>query len=161
MAEGDSVGGCVSCRIKGVPAGLGEPVFDKLEADLAKNMLSIGSAKAFEYGLGFNSASMKGSEFNDQMTVENGRAVFLSNHDGGIQGGISNGQDIYFKVGFKPVPSIRLEQKTITTEGKPATISIKGRHDSCHIPRLVVVVESMAALVMADHILRFKGISGD
>jgi chorismate synthase len=155
-AEGDTLGGTVKCLISGVPVGLGEPVFDKLQADLAKAMLSIGSAKAFEYGLGFNASTMKGSEYNDQMTGKDGKVVFLSNNDGGIQGGISNGEEIYFKVGFKPVPSIKISQSTANAKGESAEITIGGRHDTCHVPRLVVIVESMAALVLADHMLRSR-----
>lgn len=155
-AGGDTLGGTITCRIKGTPPGLGEPVFDKLQASLARAMLSIGSAKAFEYGLGFESASWKGSAYNDQLTSEDGRITFLTNHDGGIQGGISNGEDIIFRVGFKPVPSVRLPQTTVNRRGEPAEIRISGRHDTCHVPRLVVVVESMAALVMADHYLLNK-----
>lgn len=152
--NGDTLGGAVTCLVKGTPPGLGEPVFDKLQADLAKAMLSIGSAKAFEYGLGFRASSMKGSEYNDQMTVKDGNLTFLTNHDGGIQGGISNGEDILFRVGFKPVPSVKMTQSTVNRGGEPAQVSISGRHDTCHVPRLVVIVESMAALVMADHLLR-------
>lgn len=152
--SGDTLGGTVSCRIKGTPVGLGEPVFDKLQADLSKAMLSIGSAKAFEYGLGFQASAMKGSEYNDQMSVKDGRIVFLTNHDGGIQGGISNGEEIYFRVGFKPVPSVHLSQSAVDRQGEVADIEIKGRHDTCHVPRLIVIVESMAALVLADHLLR-------
>ncbi|NTV83674.1 MAG: chorismate synthase [Bacteroidales bacterium] len=155
--EGDTLGGTIICRIKGVPPGLGEPVFDKLQADLAKAMLSIGSAKAFEYGLGFRASSMKGSEYNDQLTGADGKVIFLTNHDGGIQGGISNGEEIYFRVGFKPVPSVKKTQSSVNQNGVPAEIKISGRHDTCHVPRLVVVVESMAALVMADHLLRNAG----
>jgi chorismate synthase len=154
--DGDTLGGTVSCRIKGVPVGLGEPVFDKLQSDLAKAMLSIGSAKAFEYGLGFQAASMQGSAYNDAMAAGEGKMIFLSNHDGGIQGGISNGEDIYFRVGFKPVPSIGKPQQTVCRTGEEREITIRGRHDACHVPRLVVVVESMAALVFADHLLRGK-----
>jgi chorismate synthase len=154
--KGDTIGGTVTCLIRGVPVGLGEPVFNKLHSDLAKAELSIGSAKAFEYGLGFRAASMKGSEYNDQMTTKNGRIIFLTNHDGGIQGGISNGQDIYFRVGFKPVPSVKLPQSTVSRTGEAVLIKIGGRHDTCHVPRLVVVVESMAALVLADHLLLNK-----
>jgi chorismate synthase len=154
LNSGDTLGGTVTCRISGVPAGLGEPVFDKLQADLAKAMLSIGSAKAFEYGIGFEAASMKGSAYNDQMTVKDGKIIFLTNHDGGIQGGISNGQEIYFRVGFKPVPSVKLPQSSVNQEGEQVEIRISGRHDTCHVPRLVVVVEAMAALVLADHLLR-------
>jgi chorismate synthase len=152
--EGDTIGGEISCLISGVPAGWGEPVFDKLQADLAKAMMSIGTAKGFEYGLGFDSPSLPGSRYNDSFTEEGGRISTQTNHDGGIQGGISNGEDIYFRVAFKPVPSHHLPQKTIDSSGVPVEISNKGRHDSCHVPRLVVVVESMAALVLADHSLR-------
>lgn len=152
--RGDTLGGTVSCSITGVPAGLGEPVFDKLNADLAKAMMSIGSAKAFEYGLGFKASEMKGSVYNDQLTGKEGKVVFLTNHDGGIQGGISNGEEINFRVGFKPVPSVRMAQSSVDIDGNPAEISISGRHDTCHVPRLAVVVESMAALVLADHLLR-------
>jgi chorismate synthase len=158
VKAGDTLGGTVSCHITGVPAGLGEPVFDKLSADLAGAMLSIGSAKAFEYGLGFKAASMKGSEYNDRMTGKTGKVVFLTNHDGGIQGGISNGEDIYFRVGFKPVPSVKIPQQTVNLKGEPGEIIVSGRHDACHIPRLVVIVESMAALVLADHLIRAQGI---
>jgi chorismate synthase len=117
-------------------------------------MLSIGSCKAFEYGLGFSAASWKGSDYNDQMTRKDGKITFLTNHDGGIQGGISNGEDIIFRVGFKPVPSVKMTQLTVNRQGEPAEITISGRHDTCHIPRLVVIVESMAAIVLADHLLR-------
>jgi chorismate synthase len=154
LKSGDTLGGTITCRIKGTPPGLGEPVFDKLQADLAKAMLSIGSAKAFEYGLGFRASSMKGSEYNDRLTAKDGHVTFLTNHDGGIQGGISNGEDIYFRVGFKPVPSVKVPQSTVDHLGNPSEITISGRHDTCHVPRLVVIVESMAALVMADHLLR-------
>lgn len=151
---GDTLGGTIICLIKGSPIGLGEPVFDKLQADLAKAMLSIGSAKAFEYGLGFRAASWKGSDYNDQMTRIENRVTFLTNHDGGIQGGISNGEDIIFRIGFKPAPSVKVPQFTVNRNGEPVEITISGRHDTCHIPRLVVIVESMAALVLVDHLLR-------
>jgi chorismate synthase len=151
---GDTLGGTIICLVKGTPPGLGEPIFDKLQADLAKAMLSIGSCKAFEYGLGFSAASWKGSDYNDQMTRKDGKITFLTNHDGGIQGGISNGEDIIFRVGFKPVPSVKMPQLTVNRQGEPAEITISGRHDTCHIPRLVVIVESMAAIVLADHLLR-------
>jgi chorismate synthase len=154
MQRGDTLGGTLICLIKGMQPGLGEPVFDKLQADLAKAMLSIGTCKAFEYGLGFSAASWKGSEYNDRMSWKDGKITFLTNHDGGIQGGISNGEDIIFRVGFKPTPSVKISQSTVSREGKPAEMSISGRHDTCHIPRLVVIVESMAAIVLADHLLR-------
>ncbi len=152
--SGDTLGGAITCRILNIGAGLGEPVFDKLQADLAKAMLSIGSAKGFEYGLGFRSAFLPGSEYNDQMEFRDGKVRFLTNHDGGIQGGISNGEPIWFRVGFKPVPSLRQPQKVVNSSGETKTVTIKGRHDTCHIPRLVVVVEAMASLVIADHLLR-------
>jgi chorismate synthase len=155
--SGDTLGGTIICMIRGTRPGLGEPVFDKLQADLAKAMLSIGSAKAFEYGLGFRAASWKGSDYNDQMMLKDGRVTFLTNHDGGIQGGISNGEDIVFRVGFKPVPSVKVPQATVNQKGETAEMIISGRHDTCHVPRLVVIVESMAALVLADHLLRNSG----
>jgi chorismate synthase len=152
--KGDTLGGAVSCIVHGVPPGLGEPVFDKLQADLAKAMMSIGTAKAFEYGLGFASSIQPGSVYNDIMKSAGGTIGFLTNHDGGIQGGISNGQDIYFRVGFKPVPSVRQPQQMVNAAGEEKEIKLSGRHDACHIPRLVVVVEAMAAMVIADHLLR-------
>ncbi|MBW6460084.1 MAG: chorismate synthase [Bacteroidales bacterium] len=147
---GDTVGGEVFCVIGGVPPGWGEPVFDKLQAQLASAMMSIGTAKGFEYGLGFGAARMRGSRHNDQMKLQDGQPAFITNHDGGIQGGISNGQEIYFRVGFKPVPSVKSLQKTVDNRGSETEISISGSHDICHVPRLVVVVEAMAALVLAD-----------
>ena len=152
--NGDTLGGAVSCIIHGVPPGLGEPVFDKLQADLAKAMMSIGTAKAFEYGLGFASSLQPGSEYNDIMRSAGGTIEFLTNHDGGIQGGISNGQDICFRVGFKPVPSVRQPQQMVNAAGEEKEVTLSGRHDACHIPRLVVVVEAMAAMVIADHLMR-------
>ena len=154
LAAGNTLGGSVACRISGVPPGLGEPVFDKLSADLAKSVMSIGSAKGFEYGMGFQAAGYPGSLYNDQMKHSRDGISFLSNHDGGIQGGISTGQDIFFNVAFKPVPSIRLPQEMISKDGRSGEIVISGRHDTCHVPRLVVVVEAMAALAVADHMLR-------
>ncbi|MBN2351311.1 MAG: chorismate synthase [Spirochaetales bacterium] len=144
---GDSVGGVVECRIRGVPAGLGEPVFDKLEADLAKAMLSIGATKGIEFGAGFKAAEMSGSEHNDELT-ENG---FASNRAGGILGGISTGQEIVFRVAVKPTSSIAVAQNTIDLEGRAAAIQTHGRHDPCICPRIVPVVEAMAALVIEDH----------
>ncbi|MFO7613461.1 MAG: chorismate synthase, partial [Bacteroidales bacterium] len=150
VVSGDTVGGEIFCVIGGVPPGWGEPVFDKLQAQLASSMMSIGTAKGFEYGLGFGAARMSGSQHNDQMIMKDGRADFITNNDGGIQGGISNGQEIYFRVGFKPVPSVKSPQKTVDSQGSEIEISLSGRHDICHVPRLVVVVEAMAALVLAD-----------
>jgi len=154
--EGDSIGGIISCVVQGVPVGLGEPVFDKLQANLAKAMLSINAAKGFEYGTGFKSSGLKGSEHNDSFIIEDGEIITKTNNSGGIQGGISNGQDIYFNVAFKPVPTISKEQNTVDKNGKPIKIKAEGRHDICVVPRAVPIVEAMAALVLADHFLRQK-----
>jgi chorismate synthase len=157
--EGDTIGGIVSCVIKGTPIGLGEPVFDKLHADLGKAMLSINAVKGFEYGEGFNSINFKGSELNDSFVssseVENNKKITTStNHSGGIQGGISNGQDIYFNVAFKPVATIMQDQQSVDKDGIETVVKGKGRHDPCVLPRAVPIVESMAALVLADFVLR-------
>ncbi|MEI7661201.1 MAG: chorismate synthase [Bacteroidota bacterium] len=151
---GDTTGGVIACSITGVPAGLGEPVFDKLQADLARAMMSINSVKGFEYGSGFAGSSMKGSEHNDRFTGQNGVIRTLTNHSGGIQGGISNGEEIFFCVAFKPVSTLMMDQETVTTSGEPVIFSGRGRHDVCVVPRAVVIVEAMAALVIADHLLR-------
>lgn len=148
---GDTVGGTITCVIKGVPAGWGEPVFDKLHAELGKAMLSINAVKGFEYGSGFCGAKMKGSEHNDSFN-EDGSTK--SNLSGGIQGGISNGMDIYFRVAFKPVATIMQDQETINSENKAVVISGRGRHDPCVVPRAVPIVEAMAALVLVDFKLR-------
>jgi chorismate synthase len=152
--EGDTLGGVISCRINGVPAGLGEPVFDKLSADLAKAMLGIPSAKGFEYGSGFSAASMKGSEHNDLFITRNQSITTETNRSGGIQGGISNGNEIFFRVAFKPVASLMKDQETVNRQGEKIVLKGKGRHDVCVVPRAIVVVEAMAALVIADHFLR-------
>ena len=149
--EGDTIGGCVRCEIKGVPIGLGEPVFDRLNADLGKAMLSINAAKGFEYGSGFSGVELRGSQHNDTF-LEDGTT--LSNHSGGIQGGISNGMPIYFRVAFKPVATIIQDQETINKDGDKVVISGKGRHDPCVVPRAVPIVESMAAIVLLDFVLR-------
>ena len=154
--DGDSLGGVITCLLINVPLGLGEPVFDKLQADLAKAMLSINGVKGFEYGSGFGAAGMKGSSYNDPFIIRNGRIRTKTNHDGGIQGGISNGEDIYFNLSFKPVSSINKEQQTVDNSGNTVILRIQGRHDVCIVPRAVVIVESMAALTLADHMLRFK-----
>jgi chorismate synthase len=155
--EGDTLGGIITCIVRNCPAGLGQPVFDKLQADLAKAMMSIPSAHGFEYGSGFEGAGRKGSDNNDEFfTDENGNIRTLTNYSGGIQGGISNGMDIHFKVAFKPVSSIRKQQQTVNVSGNPEKIQIEGRHDPCVIPRAVIVVESMAAIVLADHWLRMR-----
>jgi chorismate synthase len=150
-ADGDTLGGVISCRINGVPAGLGEPVFDKLSADLAKALLSIPSVKGFEYGSGFSSAGMKGSEHNDLYITRNRAITTKTNRSGGIQGGISNGNEIFFRVAFKPVASLMKEQETVNREGEKVLLKGKGRHDVCVVPRAIVIVEAMAALVIADH----------
>ena len=147
---GDTIGGCITCHIMGVPAGLGEPVFDKLHADLGKSMLSINAVKGFEYGSGFNCASMLGSEHNDEFMPDGSTNT---NHSGGIQGGISNSALIKFRVAFKPVATIMKDQKSINNVGEEVIIKGKGRHDPCVVPRAVVIVESMSALVIMDHLL--------
>jgi chorismate synthase len=151
---GDTIGGVVHCVIQGCPAGLGEPAFDKLHADLAKAMLSINACKGFEYGSGFEGVKMRGSEHNDIFYTDDHGIKTRSNHSGGIQGGISNGMDIYFKVAFKPVATIVPEQESVNVEGESTTVTGKGRHDPCVVPRAVPIVEAMAALVLADHFLR-------
>lgn len=155
-AEGDSLGGCITCVVKGVPAGLGEPVFDKLQADLAKAMLTINATKGFEYGSGFDGTKLKGSEHNDSFVADNGKVATTTNHSGGIQGGISNGMDIYCKVAFKPTATIAKSQKTVDNAGQEVDLAAKGRHDPCVLPRAVPIVEAMAALVLADHWLRMN-----
>lgn len=154
--EGDTIGGAITCVVNGVPAGLGEPVYDKLNADLAKAMLSINAVKGFEYGSGFSSVEMRGSEHNDQfISTKNGIGTH-TNYSGGIQGGISNGENIYFRVAFKPIATIMNDQETVDKKGRKITIEGKGRHDVCVVPRAVPIVESMAAIVLVDHYLRNK-----
>ena len=148
--EGDSLGGVVEVVVRGCPAGLGEPVFDKMDADLAKALMSIGSVKAVEIGEGFAAATMKGSEANDQMSA-NG---FMTNHAGGILAGITTGQEIVIRVYCKPIPSIAKAQQTVDFTGIEQSISIQGRHDSCVLPRIVPVCEAMVNIVLADHLLR-------
>jgi chorismate synthase len=154
--EGDTVGGIISCKISGCPVGLGEPVFDKLQADLAKAMLSIQAVKGFEYGSGFAAASLKGSEHNDEFVMKGNKIHTITNYSGGIQGGISNGEDIYFNVAFKPVPTIMQAQNTVDKKGKNVLLEAKGRHDVCVVPRAVPIVEAMAALVIADHCVKYQ-----
>lgn len=148
--EGDTVGGVITCVIQNVPVGLGEPVFNKLHAELAKAMLSINAVKGFEYGSGFEGSKMKGSHHNDLYNID---GTTQTNRSGGIQGGISNGMDIFFNVAFKPVATIMQSQKTINNKGETVEIQGKGRHDPCVVPRAVPIVEAMAALVIADFIL--------
>ena len=159
QAEGDSLGGIITCVVTGVPAGWGEPVFDRLQADLAKAMLSINAVKGFEYGSGFAGSAMRGSQHNDIFKpdpLNPGKIITETNQAGGILGGISSGQDIYFRTAFKPVATIMREQTTVDKEGNPVTIHPGGRHDVCVVPRAVPIVEAMAALVLADHYLRFE-----
>ncbi len=148
--EGDTVGGIVECRIVGVPVGLGEPMFGKFSAELAHAMFSIPAVKGFEVGDGFALAQMKGSEANDTFINKDGRITTLTNHSGGIQGGITNGNDIVFRVAFKPIPSIAQPQKTVNRAGETFQIAIDGRHDVCALPRAVVLVEAFAAMVTVD-----------
>jgi len=149
-AEGDTIGGVISCVIKGTPVGLGEPVFGKLHAELAKAMLSINAAKGFDYGMGFAGTTLKGSEANDPFVSSEGAIHTKSNYSGGIQGGISNGEDIYFRVAFKPVPTILQEQQTVNSKKENVTFHAQGRHDPCVLPRAVPIVEAMAAMVLLD-----------
>lgn len=154
-AKGDTVGGVVTCVINGVPVGLGEPVFGKLHAALGAAMLSINAAKGFEYGDGFD-VNHRGSEVNDVFFNDNGRIATRTNHSGGIQGGISNGQDIYFRVAFKPVSTILMEQQTVDKYGNETIIKARGRHDPCVVPRAVPIVEAMAAITIMDYYLLSK-----
>ncbi len=152
----DSLGGIVECRATGVPAGLGEPVFDKLDADLAKAMLSLGAVKGIEFGAGFGAVTMRGSEHNDALTAEG----FATNHAGGVLGGISTGAELVFRIAVKPTSSIGREQVTVDLDGRERRIAIGGRHDPCICPRIVPVVEAMAALVLVDHLKRQSALRG-
>jgi chorismate synthase len=154
--EGDSLGGIIKGVIRGVPPGLGEPVFDKLHADLGKAMLSINAVKGFEIGAGFDAVHLKGSEHNDPFELKNGKAHPKTNRAGGVLGGISTGEDIVFRVAFKPVATIRKEQRTVSTSQKEVALAASGRHDPCVLPRAVPIVEAMALLVVMDHYLRHK-----
>jgi chorismate synthase len=151
--EGDTIGGVITCVIKGCPAGVGEPEFDKLHAVLGAAMLSINAVKGFEYGEGFAGVTARGSEQNDVFIAKDGKITTQTNHSGGIQGGISNGQDIYFRVAFKPVATLLKEQQTVDKEGNTTTFTAQGRHDPCVLPRAVPVVEAMAAITIFDQIL--------
>lgn len=154
--EGDSIGGIVTCIIRGCPVGLGEPVFSKLHAELGAAMLNINAAKGFEYGDGFESATQKGSYHNDSFCLKDGEVSTASNHSGGIQGGISNGQPIRFRVAFKPTPTIGVGQHTVTTDGEEISQKATGRHDPCIVPRAVPIVENLATMVILDHFLLSK-----
>lgn len=159
-SEGNSVGGVIECVIRGVPAGWGEPVFDRLEADLAKAMLSLPATKGFEIGSGFAGTLLSGREHNDEFYMDEGRVRTRTNRSGGVQGGISNGEDIVFRVAFKPTATVLIEQKTVTNDGQDTTLSARGRHDPCVLPRAVPMVEAMAHLVMVDHFLRQRAQMG-
>ena len=159
--DGDSLGGVVECVARGVPVGLGEPVFDKLEADLAKSVLSMPACKGFEVGSGFGGTTMTGSQHNDPFYSEGGRIRTRTNNSGGIQGGISNGEDIVIRAAFKPTATIMREQQTVDVDGNEVTLRGRGRHDPCVLPRAVPIVESMMALVLADHALRQRGQRGN
>ena len=155
-SEGDTIGGVITCVVKGCPAGLGDPEFGKLHAALGSAMLSINAVKGFEYGEGFDGVTARGSEQNDVFVSHNGQVSTLTNHSGGIQGGISNGQDIYFRVAFKPVATLLQEQDTVDIHGNATKLTAKGRHDPCVLPRAVPVVESMAAMTILDFYLLNK-----
>jgi chorismate synthase len=157
-AEGDTIGGIITCVIKGCPTGLGEPEFSKFHAELGAAMLGINAVKGFEYGEGFSGVTARGSEQNDVFVSENSSLSTKTNHSGGIQGGISNGQDIYFRVAFKPVATLLRQQETIDIDGHPVTFTAHGRHDPCVLPRAVPVVEAMAAMTLLDHYLLNKSV---
>ena len=159
--QGDSIGGVVSCRILGVPVGLGEPVFDRFQARLAHAEMSINAARGFEFGEGFAAASMKGSEHNDSFVMRDGQIRTQTNHAGGLQGGVSNGEEIYFRVAFKPTSTISMPQQTVDRDGKEVTLAARGRHDPCVVPRAVPVVEAMAAIVTLDMLLESQTVHLD
>lgn len=154
--EGDTLGGIISCRMKGLPTGLGEPVFHKFHADLAHAVLGINAVKAFEIGSGFAGCRSKGSLQNDRFVSKDGNIRTMTNHSGGVQGGITNGETVYFRVGFKPVATLMQSQQSIDMQGNEVVIQPKGRHDVCVVPRAVPIVEAMAALVTLDHLLQYK-----
>jgi chorismate synthase len=158
--QGDSVGGVITGVARGVPAGWGAPVFDRLEADLAKAMLSLPASKGFDIGSGFEGIALQGSEHNDVFRMRGGRVRTVTNRSGGVQGGISNGETIYFQVAFKPTATVLQEQDTVSAKGKNVKLKARGRHDPCVLPRAVPVVEAMTALVLADHALRHRAQCG-
>jgi chorismate synthase len=160
-SEGDSVGGTIECVVRGVPSGLGEPVFDKLEADLAKAMLSLPATKGFEIGSGFAGTHLRGSEHNDLFEMRAGQVRTATNRSGGIQGGISNGEPLFFRIAFKPTATIFRPQKTVTVSGEDTELQARGRHDPCVLPRAVPMVEAMTALVLCDHLLRQRAQCGE
>lgn len=153
-SEGDSLGGVIGCVVRGLPPGLGEPVFDKLDADLSKAVLSLPATKGIEFGSGFSGTELRGSEHNDAYVMKDGRVGTLTNRSGGIQGGISNGEAIVFRTAFKPTATIAKSQQTVTAEGEPADLAARGRHDPCVLPRAVPMIEAMVWLVICDHVLR-------
>jgi chorismate synthase len=157
--EGNSLGGAVTCAVRGCPPGWGEPVFDRLEADLAKAMLSLPASKGFEIGSGFAGTDLTGREHNDEFYMDGDRVRTRTNRSGGVQGGITNGETVYFRVAFKPTATIMSEQRTVSTAGEDTTIAGRGRHDPCVLPRAVPMVEAMAALVLADHALRHAALA--
>jgi chorismate synthase len=159
-SEGNSVGGVIECVIRNCPPGLGEPIFDKLEAELAKAMLSIPATKGFEIGSGFSGTLFTGKEHNDPFEMRDGKVRTTTNHSGGVQGGISNGENIVFRVAFKPTATIISDQETVTKKGEKTTLQGKGRHDACVLPRAVPIVEAMAILVLTDHLLRQRAMRG-
>jgi len=155
-SEGDTVGGIITCVITGCPPGLGEPVFHKLHADLGHALLNINACKGFEFGSGFEGSRMRGSQHNDEFEKDGEVVITKTNHSGGIQGGISNGMPIYFRVSFKPVSTLMMNQSSVNTSGEATTVKGKGRHDPCVVPRAVPIVEALAALVLVDHWLLSK-----
>ena len=157
-SEGNSVGGIIECVVRNCPPGLGEPIFDKLEAELARAMLSIPATKGFEIGSGFSGTLLTGKQHNDPFVMQDGRVRTTTNHSGGVQGGISNGENIFFRVAFKPTATIISTQDTVTEKGEATTLQGKGRHDACVLPRAVPIVEAMTTLVLTDHILRQRSI---
>ncbi len=159
--KGDSLGGIIECVVKNVPVGLGEPIFDKLDADLAKAMLSINATKGFEIGSGFKATEMFGSQHNDPFIIKENKILTKTNNSGGVQGGISNGMPIIFRVAFKPTSTIAMKQQTVDNENKKVELEVKGRHDPCVLTRAVPIVEAMAALVLVDHYSRHKAQVGD
>ncbi len=157
-AEGDSIGGVIGCVVRGLPAGLGEPVFDKLDADLSKAVMSLPATKGIEFGSGFAGTELRGSEHNDAYVMKDGRVGTATNRSGGIQGGISNGEAIVFRTAFKPTATIAKSQQTVTTEGEAADLAARGRHDPCVLPRAVPMIEAMVWLVLCDHVLRQRAL---
>jgi chorismate synthase len=159
-SDGNSVGGVIECVIRNCPPGLGEPIFDKLEADLAKAMLSLPATKGFEIGSGFEGTLLTGREHNDAFRMVDGKVRTVTNRSGGIQGGISNGENIIFRVAFKPTATIMSNQETVTSTGEGTELQGRGRHDACVLPRAVPIVEAMATLVLTDHLLRQRALNG-